>query len=87
MRMEGRAATTAAKTLLKKWISVLINLHHDCPNSLTLVKVREPLLELKLRRTLFKLRNRKKMSPSLANESYKNANLSILASWSCSEGK
>ena len=45
--MEGRAATTAAKMLHKKWIRALtINLHRDYSSSLTSVKVGKLFLEL-----------------------------------------
>ena len=45
--MEERAATSAAKMLHKKWIrALIINLHRDYSNSLTLVKVGELFLEL-----------------------------------------
>ena len=57
--------------LHKKWIRALtINLHRDYSNSLTSVKVGELFLELKLLRTLFKLRKRK---PSLAYVLYKRS--------------
>ena len=47
MRMEGRAATRAAKTLHKRWIRALtIHRHRDYSNSLTLVKVGKLFLEL-----------------------------------------